>query len=637
MSNITEPELAIAQLILSQGIVHYTDIAKTTGFSKKTIAKYLSQLADSVKAYGVHLIRKRNVGLFFEGDLTALRNAVSDHTSNGDGVSRDQRVIALLSRLLLSQQPIPIQNLADGLFVSRSTFEADLNEVKLIVQRHQAAIASNHQGIFIQAAEANRRALMSELLNLYWGQTAYLDDRQDRVKSTIQVPDNISQLFNSDTLEKVISAVDQFEQISSLRFSDYEYQSLTIHLVIALERIKHDEVLKSESGNDSLYKDTKLLVSILEKEFKIKIPFDEQRYINIHIMAAQDAQGRISIQSSGKGSQTQTVMDAFLRDNLSEYDSILIKNLALHLIPALKRLELGLELRNPYTEEVKRNFPLAYNRAVDLGVRIKQEFNTDVSDDELAFIALHIEAFIERSRQVINAVIICSTGLGTARLLEQRVKNRFANKIRINRVTSLQELKEHPITEDLVISTINIQVPGKAVIVVSPFLDEAGAQQISRQINDLEADRPDPAAFNDLLKSSLVFIKRELNKRDNIIRFLGNELVQQGFGAQGIAEAAIGREKLASTAMDMVAMPHAPIDFVKRPCIAIFINRDGISWNQNSVEIVFFLAMNTSVKTQINDIYKYFNNVLENKYLLKQLVHANAVDEVIKLLGGNRA
>ncbi|WP_161615302.1 BglG family transcription antiterminator [Lacticaseibacillus paracasei] len=240
--------MAIAKLIFSRGKIHYSDIAKKTGLSKKTIAKYLDRLANSIRQYGVRLVRKRNVGLYFEGNTSALRSVMNDVGISNSGERQKHRVIVLLSKLLLSPTPILIQTLADEMFVSRSTFENDLNEAKKIVGHHQASIENNQKGIYIRAAEGNRRALMSELLNLYWGQTTYLEDRRDGVISKIKAPDNISKLFKTETLEKVVKTIDQFEQISSLRFSDYEYQSLTIHLVIAIERIKNNEMLKSESG-----------------------------------------------------------------------------------------------------------------------------------------------------------------------------------------------------------------------------------------------------------------------------------------------------------------------------------------------------------------------------------------------------
>ncbi len=68
--------------------------------------------------------------------------------------------------------------------------------------------------------------------------------------------------------------------------------------------------------------------------------------------------------------------------------------------------------------------------------------------------------------------------MGTARLLEQRIKRQFPDQIKITRVVSLQEIQDSPINEDLVISTINVKLPNaKHVIIVSPFLNENGIQK----------------------------------------------------------------------------------------------------------------------------------------------------------------
>ena len=109
------------------------------------------------------------------------------------------------------------------------------------------------------------------------------------------------------------------------------------------------------------------------------------------------------------------------------------------------------------------------------------------------------------------------------------------------------------------------------------------------------------------------------------------------YGKEGIIQAAIKREGMASTAMDNIAMPHAPVDFVEKPFIAVYINKDGIDWNGSEVNIVFFLAMNQEVHDQIDDIYKYFNDVLENKVLLKRVINSKDNKEIFKLLSGGEA
>lgn len=53
---------------------------------------------------------------------------------------------------------------------------------------------------------------------------------------------------------KVLNALNQFKKISGLKMSDYEYQSLAIHLTIAIERIKRNEVIKFSSKNSVLEK-----------------------------------------------------------------------------------------------------------------------------------------------------------------------------------------------------------------------------------------------------------------------------------------------------------------------------------------------------------------------------------------------
>lgn len=47
--------------------------------------------------------------------------------------------------------------------------------------------------------------------------------------------------------------------------------------------------------------------------------------------------------------------------------------------------------------------------------------------------------------------------------------------------------------------------------------------------------------------------------------------------------------------------------------------------------------MNQEVHDQIDDIYKYFNDVLENKVLLKRVINSKDNKEIFKLLSGGEA
>ncbi|GEP19614.1 BglG family transcription antiterminator [Pediococcus argentinicus] len=635
IEDLNEKEIQIIRLIIKTGTVHYSNISKHIGRSRKTISKYLDNIASLVPAYSTTLVRKRNVGIYFEGDLVKLQRAIQKYKYTDTPNTRSERVIAILSKLLLAQGPITIQDLADSTFVSRSTLESDFKEVKRVLSKADAIIKNTHDGMEVIATESAKRKLMSNLLTMYWGDTTYLENTKGEVHRKLNIPPDMRSFFSKDTFTKVLTTLDQFERNSLLNFTDYEYQSLAIHLIISMERIIKDKTLEESKYDTKLEQETTNLVKMLEDNFKVEIPEYEQQYINIHILAAE---GKLISEDKFKnynGELQQNVVHDFLNDNLRNKDEMLLRGLTVHLTSALKRLSLGLNLNNPYTQDIKKFFPLAFNNAIDISAKVEKSFGITLNEDEVAFIALHIEAYIERQKNIINAVIVCSTGLGTARLLEQRVKKFFSDTIQINRVTSIQSLKEHPIVEDLVISTINIEVQNVPVVVVPPFLDTGSAKQIKSVSDNILSLKNNSNSFGQLLNRQMMFFANKPENRSDVIRNIGAKLQDLGYGRDGIGDAAVHRETLASTAIDNVAMPHAPLEFVSKSCIAIYINPYGIAWDGNEVNIVFFLAINKDVQDQIEQIYKRFNDILEYKKILKELKKAKTPQDVLRNIGGD--
>lgn len=200
-------------------------------------------------------------------------------------------------------------------------------------------------------------------------------------------------------------------------------------------------------------------------------------------------------------------------------------------------------------------------------------------------------------------------------------------------MVSLQEIQDSPITEDLVISTINVKLPNaKHVIIVSPFLNENGIQKINSQIDQMLSTNTKADAFMSLISRNLIFISNKNQTRNAVINYIAERLQKEGYAEKGIGKAAIEREKLASTAIHVVSTPHAPVKYVKKPAIAIYIDNKGILWQGKNIKVVFFLALNQEVKENIEKIYEYFDDILENKHLINQIATSNSVEEVIELL-----
>ncbi|BDP78748.1 hypothetical protein EfmAA242_29760 [Enterococcus faecium] len=85
-----------------------------------------------------------------------------------------------------------------------------------------------------------------------------------------------------------------------------------------------------------------------------------------------------------------------------------------------------------------------------------------------------------------KVILVCSSGYGTSKLLEQRINNGFADMVEIEDVLSINELQDRKVTDELVISTIPIENTNFPVIVVSPLMLGADVRKVKQylQLND---------------------------------------------------------------------------------------------------------------------------------------------------------
>lgn len=115
VSEMNNDEIKIIEAILNSSKVHYSDIANLIGKSRKTIAKYLDNIADYVEHFDVSLIRKRNVGIYFEGNISKLSESIQENNILKFNISK-QRSLDLLTELLITNKAITVQELADKFF-----------------------------------------------------------------------------------------------------------------------------------------------------------------------------------------------------------------------------------------------------------------------------------------------------------------------------------------------------------------------------------------------------------------------------------------------------------------------------------------------------------------------------------------
>ncbi|HBL8318516.1 TPA: PTS sugar transporter subunit IIA, partial [Enterococcus faecium] len=201
----------------------------------------------------------------------------------------------------------------------------------------------------------------------------------------------------------------------------------------------------------------------------------------------------------------------------------------------------------------------------------EERFCIHFNEDEIAYVTLHIQSLLDRYKpDKTKVILVCSSGYGTSKLLEQRINNGFADMVEIEDVLSINELQDRKVTDELVISTIPIENTNFPVIVVSPLMLGADVRKVKQylQLNEQTED-----AFLNLLDKRFCFFTHQIKDNQvNVLNIITKKLVKENYAKEGILEGAIKREKLSSTAMNDFAMPHIEVDFIKKPVICVYVN-----------------------------------------------------------------
>ncbi len=574
----------------------------------------------SKEPFNVKLVRKPNDGIYFTGDVAALTNHL-EKEANDRPQSKEERCHCILAKLLLGSASITIQQLSNTLYVSRSTVENDLKKVKQKLAQFGLQLAITHTGLSLIGSEHQKRQATVELISQYWGERTEAKELNGQLVRHVQLPDNLNQLFEPALIKNILTALTELIEKSTLSFTDYEFQSLAIHLMMPAPTGGSNG---AQPVVTPFIAETQLLVQILERRFELTIPDFEQEYLNRHLVTVQSKD--TSVQTIQTELWQSVGLPQLLRQQLAQLavDEELIQGLAVHLSSALRRLAMGLSINNPCTDEIRQNFPQAFDQAVLLKPVLENQYQIQMNEDELAFISLHFEAFFERHSEDarLSVVVVCSSDIGTSQLLGQRLAKTFAQELRITRIIALGELLATPIKESLVISTIAIKGLSVPVIEVSPLLNRHDIGIIRQMITE----KPTPTNhLVALLQPELTIVTQEQLTDQGAIELIGQRLIDQGYAKPTVVQAALAREALASTALGRVALPHADSQLITKPAIGLLIAPQSINWQHNDkVQLVFFMALNETVHGQMRAIYHDLDQLIETPvFLLKQVAQAS--------------
>ena len=634
------------------------ELASQLSCSDRTIRTYLKSLMDwNPHEIGWKIIAKQGYGYklelqdkalcqdFIQAELLTEVNAAKTENI-------EDRYNYILNKLLFEQEKIYFDNLAEELFVSRSTLSADFKKIRKDLAKYDLQIESKaNRGVYVKGSERNKRRFIMD----YFFRDNFFQSLHNYI--TIEVPSRQISLE-----ELTIIVLDECRE-GHLKLSDFVIQNLVIHIALSFKRIAEGfQINQIENWNQENYlAERKIAEKILHRVYLatgLEFPKEEVDYITLHLISKASCQDNQYAKKDINQEIRRQLLEALeqvehVKDYQFQHDFQLVEGVVTHLVTLLVRLQNHVVLENPLLKDIQQQYSsvLAMTRELLQAMPIFSKEN--LSDDEVAYVALHFMAALERlkEKQKFNILVICATGYGSAQMLKNRIDNELGNLVHIVDVIGYYELSDDRLKNiDFIISSIDLSnlVFSVPVFTVSIFLNSEELKEIKHRMAQLKpvesslipekaimVDQNEEKIFDDYFSSACFVLAQDATKEQVLQELLTK--MEQGEEKDFVThmqELIKQREKMSSVVFsEQVAVPHPIKPIAKNHKIGVAIVRNGVQWNDESPKIrLIFLPSpaiygNEGMATLTSKIV----DLLEQPGLQKQIFNCQSFAEFKQL------
>ena len=517
---------------------------------------------------------------------------------------------------LLDYETLSYQKLSDQYFVSRSSLSNDFNLIKHLFQKDGASLSFNNSGTFFSGSEIQAQQILKRLM-ISQDQPFYLDGFDSALYNRVIC---LLQEY-SDSLQHPIPG-DNMAQIST-----------SICLLIGRAKAGHRIQLLDTNYLEPTRYYPRLweLISRLESACDLAFSASELGYLVTILLGSGFSQEEGQVQENLKDQIRALIQDVSLIINLDlQDDHKLLEDIAIHMNQLFTRLQANNSLVNPLLADIKSNYHALFQDVKYLLTNEGSRYGLPaacplISDDEIGFLVLHIQAAIERKFIQKKVVIVSPNGIGVSTYINAKIQ-RFLPNLHDIQIVSLKQLEKLEVEDiSFIISTVPIENLKRPVITISPLCTEEDMRQIMTAYAEVVARQSTLNQYQ-MMNHGRGLIdaiyKGNFKSQEEALSFLLDQQpdMNQAKKAQVLASI-LEREAQQSTYLDKgIAIPHANPQLVETSNISVLLLDKAIAWGYDKVDVVVLLLVAKEETSKVGDVMYFIVEGVRNKaWLLKQL------------------
>ncbi|MBN7273793.1 PRD domain-containing protein [Ligilactobacillus pobuzihii] len=473
MSKYSEQILSI--LVQYDNFVTANELSKLLSVSKKTIYRSISQINKKSENTVIESERGRGYRVNYPNYLKSNIGLKDFGFVDYSPVERRNQI--MMKILFRAPFSLPINKLFEKYHVSSELRNQDISVIKSVLKTYDLSVYKKTNKISVFGTEESiRKAINNILIHSKTVNPEILSEPTDGF------PD--INIFDNQFLTKQIQWIENYLGASI----PYPYNiNIFSHLYILIIRFRQGKVDESNkintlsleekktiSENKSFFSVAKDVIKNTAEYINQNIPIIESYYllqylISIHYdheLTFEDKTPEKVIHIVNK------YLNGFgMEKNQSKSLKTLRNDLIGHIKPMINRLQNNITVNNKLLSNIKTEYGDLFNKVKNISKNIEKEsnFSISISDDEVGFLTLYFARYFEEIHTQKSVIIMCASGIGTSKLLFTKVKKFFPD-LNILAVLSVNEYKKNAnlySEADLIISTINVDVPNEIPMVLS--------------------------------------------------------------------------------------------------------------------------------------------------------------------------
>lgn len=615
-----------------QGIYGST-IASTLQVSSRTVRNEI-QTINNLWKKECRILSSNQIGYYFDDkDIHFVRDFLYQESTQYHSQEDENRTISLLG-MLIHKESWNIFDISEEMFLSTQSILREVQKLKRYLKKEYDvdAITVKADEVRFSLHENLLRKLLMRIMKdevLKTDNTKIpclkelLYEAYDQMEFTY-ITKMIEEYFQK---KQVMLTDDCLIMVSSAIYISY-VRNLTNHLIEESEPYEKDEAVAQ-------------LLDELRKADVVIMEHDEALLHNfLHIFklnAFNEDEDEISDFSI-------RIFDEFCNEVMDKYNfdlrssSFLYQNMLVHIEYMIRRLKGDYELLNPILKDVKKNYPFSYEISMLLVHIVYKYLNRYIQDDELSYIAIYIEHFVENVNQKLKVALVATPRKSVMNIIQSWLKNHFYNQIEIVEVIGQHALDEYVKKQDvefIIALSDTIIHPKVPMYRISDFPGEIDQKQINSMIRKVRVSYRFKDILEKIFHPELLHIYEEETTFENVIDVTSKTLKAYGHieDEKAFYDDILLREVNYPTFLnERFMIPHPLATFAKRTAVAVAIIKQPIIMDTHHIQIIFTLAIERKQNDDINVLFHFFKQIAARKEAMEMLSRVHDAQELQQVL-----